>query len=194
MRPASGIVCFLLALGLAAPAAAQSPEAGTHFLFQATGGVTLTRTGTFGALLGAGGRVGKVRLYALFEATWATGQATGTSSTGPWAASLNGADLAGGVRVFVPITEVVRVYVDALGGGTLASFSLTRAGQCPRSSFGRDGLFDLAGGLDLRLMREFSLGVRAKVHVVDATPGWLSALSVDLARNADLTAGMTFHF
>jgi hypothetical protein len=190
MRPVSCVLCALLVLGFEARASAE----GTHFLLQANGGVTLTKTGTFGALVGAGGRIGRVRLYALFEASWATAGASGGGATGPWSATLFGADFAGGLRVLVPITDVVRVYVDVLGGGTVGSYSLSRDGRCARTTLDRSGLFDIAAGLDVRLVSELSLGIRGKVHVVDATPAWLSAQQVDLGRDADLTLGLTFHF
>jgi hypothetical protein len=201
MRPTT-YICALLALSSALPAVADEdvstkfsgPDNGTHFLVQMTGGVSMTRTGTASVVLGAGGRIGTVRLYALVEASWASAEATGTGATGTYVATQNGADLAAGARVLIPIAGPLRVYIDVLGGGTLASFNLERSGLDSRSSFGRHGLVELAAGLDVRVLRDLSLGVRGKVNILDETPGWLTAMRIDLGRNADLTAGLTVHF
>jgi hypothetical protein len=177
-----------------APAIGPTPDRGTHFIVQATGGVTATETGTFGVVVGAGGRIGALRLYAIFEAAWASAETTGRGTTGGYSATLKGADLAGGLRALVVAQGGLRLYVDLLAGATRATYSLDRAGLESLSSRTWPGLIAVAGGLDVRLLRSLSVGARIKGYPVDQEPGWLAATHVGLTRSVDITAGFTFHF
>lgn len=195
---------LLLTLAAAAPARADelvgpvgaAPYKGTHWLVQATAGVTADGTATYGALLGVGGRAfgSPLRLYLLFEAAGGSGAASGSGTTGSYSAAYRGADIEVGLRALVPLAGNLRLYLDLLGGGTVGTWSLDRTGLTARSSEGGAGLFDVAGGLDWRLVRNLSLGVRVKTHLVDTTPGWLSAMGATIARRADVTAALTLHF
>ncbi len=100
-----------------------------------------------------------------------------------------------GLRVYVSLPDRLRLHVDVLGGGGLVRSELARSdGHVLRE----DGWFPqltLSPGLQYRLYRELSLGVRAKWVV--------SKTGLDAARDAagierrhpwSALAGITWHF
>ncbi|HEY3358614.1 MAG TPA: hypothetical protein VGQ83_35530 [Polyangia bacterium] len=180
------------------PTVAAARDPGTHFILQATAGLTVDggAAPVYGAVFGVGGRPARspLRLYALFEVAGATTDAAGVTPTGAYGATLRRVDIAAGLRFLLPVSGPLRIYADLLVGGTTYQASLERQGLDPRSSENGTALVDVAAGLDLRLVRNCSLGLRFKQHLLDPTPAWLAGLGAAPARSSDLSAAITLHF
>ena len=180
-----------------------SPEAtaarrGTHFLLQATAGFSCDESMGlgYGVLLGVGGKLRGFppRFYLLFEASRATHDRESHGSAGSLTSSFTGTDVAGGLRVLMPVAGPLRLYADVLVGGTHGEFGLTRAEGTPRESQRWSPLVDLAAGMDFRFHRNLSAGLRFKAHLLDPTPSWMKGQGGSASRVGELAATLTAHF
>jgi hypothetical protein len=198
-------VVLLGALVLMVPLAARAQSAdataarrGTHFLIQATTGFSCDESMGlgYGLLLGAGGKLRGFppRFYLLFETSRATHDRETYGNTGSLTSSFTGTDVAGGLRVLMPIAGPLRLYGDVLAGGTYGEFGLSRPDGTQRESQRWSPLVDLAAGVDVRFHRNVSAGLRFKFHLLDPTPAWMSGLGGSASRTAEAAATLTVHF
>jgi hypothetical protein len=194
---------LILTLPLAAHAEpVTSPDAtarrGTHFLVQATAGFSCDESMGlgYGLLLGAGGKLRGFppRFYLLFEAARGTHDREGGGTTGTLTSTFTGTDVAGGLRILMPIAGPLRLYGDVLVGGTYGEFGLERADGTLRESQRWSPLVDLAAGVDFRFHRNLSAGLRFKAHLLDPTPSWMKGLGGSASRVGELGATLTAHF
>jgi hypothetical protein len=201
-------VVLLGALVLTAPLAARaqpvtSPDvaaarSGTHFLVQATTGFSCDSSMDLGysLLLGAGGKLPGLppRFYLLFEASRATHDRDSSRNAGTLTSSFTGTDVAGGLRILMPVAGPLRLYGDVLVGATHGEFGLARGDETPRESQRWSPLVDLAAGLDFQIHRNFSAGLRFKAHLLDPTPAWLKDQGGSASRGGEIAATLTAHF
>ncbi len=171
---------------------------GTHFLVQATTGFSCDSSMDLGysLLLGAGGKLRGFppRFYLLFEASRATHDREIQSNAGTLSSSFTGTDVAGGLRILMPVAGPLRLYGDVLVGGTYGEFGLARGDGTPRESQRWSPLVDLAAGMDFRIHRNFSAGLRFKAHLLDPTPSWMKGQGGSASRVGELAATLTAHF
>jgi hypothetical protein len=194
-----GIVVLTVPLAARGQASdATAAHRGTHFLIQATTGFSCDESMGlgYGVLLGAGGKLRGFppRFYLLFEAARASHDRESVGSTGTLSSSFTGTDVAGGLRVLMPIAGPLRLYGDVLVGGTYGEFGLARADGTPRESQRWSPLVDLAAGMDFRFHRNFSAGLRFKAHLLDPTPAWMKSMGGSASRVGELAATLTAHF
>jgi len=201
------VVLILGALVLTVPVVAHaqpvtSPDAtahrGTHFLLQATAGFSCDESMGlgYGLLLGAGGKLRGFppRFYLLFEGARQTHDQGGVGTTGTLTSNFTGTDVAGGLRILMPIAGPLRIYGDVLVGGTYGEFGLQRGDGTLRESQRWSPLVDLAAGIDFRFHRNLSAGLRFKGHLLDPTPSWMKGLGGSASRGGELGATLTAHF
>jgi hypothetical protein len=201
-------VVILGALILTVPLAARaqqvtSPDAaagrrGTHFLVQATTGFSCDESMGlgYGVLLGAGGKLRGFppRFYLLVEASRATHDRESSGGGGTLTSTFTGTDIAGGLRVLMPVSGPLRLYADVLVGGTHGEYGVTRAEGTPRESQRWSPLVDLAAGMDFRIHHNFSAGLRFKAHLLDPTPAWMAGMGGSASRVGELAVTLTAHF
>jgi hypothetical protein len=196
-----GVVFLTVPLAAHAQSAAApygAANRGTHFLVQATTGFSCDESMGlgYGVLLGAGGKLRGLppRFYLLFEAARASHDRGTDGSTGTLTSTFTGTDVAGGLRVLMPIAGPLRIYGDVLVGGTYGEFGLSRPDADPRASQRWSPLVDLAAGMDFRFHRNFSAGLRFKAHLLDPTPSWMKSMGGSASRVGELAATLTAHF
>jgi opacity protein-like surface antigen len=190
----------------AAPSAAVEDAAqrrGTHFILELSGGLlTTAHVGpAFSAVVGAGGKPPGVplRFYAITEVSYADGRAgaRGDSSTQDLPDQRRYLDLRGGVRAYLPILGPVRLFADALVGGTYIDAQLGSESS-PAGPIVRQGwktLVALGGGLQVRFLRHLSVGLRSTVVLTRQDIGDMRALSTRQSQfRTNVMAGLTWHF
>jgi len=213
VKPMPRIALVLLVLSFA-PATALAQEIpcregpcvrkarpGTHFLAEINGGGTLLRDGGFAVdgLLGVGGKVPwlPLRLYAVGEFAYSTSYGHGRAGkTGLlFRDERDYRDLAAGLRLYVPLFAVLRLFGDALVGGSHQSVWLERDELPLREVSGWNMHAHVAAGLQYRLLYHMSIGVRAKVALTDPDlAGLHAAVGQRVPLRTSLTAGLTWHF
>lgn len=218
MRRASiGSICTALALfafgvGAAGEAAAQDVPCphgpclqraapGTHFIAEISGGATTLGSGGLAleGVLGIGGKLRGFppRFYLIGEAAYSSGT---LSSATPLAGvgfrdERSYRDLSGGLRIYLPIYGPVRIFGDGLVGGSHVAASLDRQGLAPRTAEGWLPMFALAAGVQVRMFRFLSVGMRAKfVLTDDDVAGLRQVVGAESPLRATVTAGLTWHF
>lgn len=174
---------------------------GTHFIAEVSGGATTLGSGGLAleGVLGVGGKLRGFppRFYLIGEAAYNSGT---LSSATPLAGvsyrdERTYRDLAGGLRVYLPIYGPVRIFADGLIGGSHVAASLDRQGLAARTAEGWLPLFALAGGLQVRIFRFLSVGMRAKfVLTDDDVAGLRQVVAAESPLRATVTAGLTWHF
>jgi hypothetical protein len=197
-----GVVVLTVPLAAHAQTSA-APDAtaarrGTHFLVQATTGFSCDESMGLGysLLLGAGGKLRGFppRFYLIFETARATHDRESTGSGGTLTSSFTGTDVAGGLRVLMPVAGPLRLYADVLVGGTYGEFAVARGDGTPREAQRWTPLVDLAAGMDFRVHRNFSAGLRFKGHLLDPTPSWMKGMGGSASRVGEIAATLTAHF
>jgi len=173
-------------------------RAETHVLLQATAGFSCDATMGlgYGALVGVGGRLGALppRLYFVVEGARATHDLERTSAAGTITSRFTGNDLAGGLRLLMPVSGPLQLYADVLAGATYGELGLTSPTEPARAARRWSPLVDVAAGVDFRLHRNLSAGLRAKFHLMDPTPAWMAGRGGSAARTAELAATLAVHF
>jgi hypothetical protein len=105
-------------------------------------------------------------------------------------------DVAGGLRLLVPIVGPLRLYAEMLAGATVASASLERHDLPALDEQHLRPLAEVALGASLRLSDRFSVGVRGQLSMHDQAPDAIAAAAgvpMSLPRAAVATT-LTFHF
>ena len=207
-------ICTMLLIApllASTPAAAQGthhggfisarPQRGTHFIAEVAGGLaTLQGPGpALEALVGVGGRPrwSPLRFYLFGEFAYTTGSIyLRTAGGDPSEQTHENRDFGAGLRAYVPLGPV-RLFTDALGGTT----NLVVTQQDERLGYTTDRqrwlpYFGFAAGLQLRLMRHVSVGVRAKAVFTDtdAVADLTGAIDSPSGVRLTTTGGITFHF
>jgi len=179
----------------------RSSEAGTHFLAEVNGGGSFWGGAglSVGGLLGVGGKLRgfPLRFYLGGEFAYSSNTETGASPTlGTEFRDQRGyRDLALGLRVYLPVLGRLRLFGDILGGGSWVSGTIARGDLVERSVSGWEGLAVVGGGLQLRLVKGLSVGLRARYALTgDELDGLRSAMGVPSHRPASVMAGLTWHF
>lgn len=177
------------------------PKRGTHFIAEVAGGVaTLQGPGpALEALVGVGGRPrwSPLRFYLFGEFAYTTGATSLSTAGGAQIEQTHqNRDFGAGLRAYVPLGPV-RLFGDVLGGTT----NLASTQQDERLGYAIERqrwlpYFGFAAGLQLRLMRHVSVGVRAKAVFTDADV--LAELTGIPEKPSSVrlttTGGITFHF
>ncbi|MCC6749700.1 MAG: hypothetical protein IT371_18685 [Deltaproteobacteria bacterium] len=173
-------------------------EAGTHFLAEVNGGASLRHDGgvAFSGLLGAGGRLGPLRLYVVGEVGYRSDASTDAGSTGRGYHDVRSfRDLALGLRVYLAVVGPMRLLTDVQVGGTHVSAALDRPGLPIRHAAGWLPFFQLGAGLQVRLLHHLSVGLRGTVVATSDDLGGLRAMVAQTGvHRVALTAGLTCHF
>jgi hypothetical protein len=174
----------------------------THFIAELNGGSSTYGSGglALGLVLGVGGKLrGFPPIFYLFgELSYNT--AAESSSIALSNSSLRDdrafRDLAVGLRIYLPIWGPIRLFGDAGVGGSYVTANVERAGLPMVSADGWMPIFQLGGGLQVRLFHHLSVGMRFKAVLGrDASVGALHELVGDaLPLRHMATANLTWHF
>lgn len=174
---------------------------GTHFLVELDGGALLTGDGgpAVHVAMGAGAKLKQfpARFYLLGEFGASGYGATTPRDFSPWPGSERGEfeDLALGPRVYWPILDALRIYVEGLVGATYASGTYSEYGLQPLRAYEWLALAQLGVGLQWRFWYELALGVRAGFSFNESgLTGVSRAAGAHDSVRTTLTAGLTWHF
>jgi len=178
------------------------PQPGTHFIAELNGGGSFAGSAgpTVGGVVGVGGKLRgfPLRFYLIAELAYSSVAQNGTLSSGAldFHEERSYRDLALGLRVYAPVYGPLRLFVDAMGGGSHVAALVERDGLTALSSRNWTGMGLLAAGLQLRLFHHLAIGLRAKVVLAggDALDGLREVLSVETPTRTSATAGLTWHF
>lgn len=179
-----------------APAAAVDP--GTHFIVELNIGTSFTgAVGLAGSILvGAGGRLAGFPLifYLVAEAGFQLGGSDGQIEGQGYVDSRQYADLTLGLRTYIPILRDLRLFVDLLPGATFTVSTLERDGFTTLESRGWYAHFAFGGGIQARILRELSAGLRVKVLATDdGLDDAREALGIYTPLPFVLTGSVTWH-
>ena len=139
---------------------------GTHLIVEGNLGATTLGSGgfTFGAVFGAGGKLGSFppRFYFVAELGHTEVSTDTRALDFSFSQKRRYTDLGVGPRVYVPIYGPVRIFGDAIFGQTLASIEVDgpELGLVQHESVTR--LAQLGVGVQVRVLHSLSVGVRAK--------------------------------
>ncbi len=186
-------------------AAARTPptgrKKGTHFVAELQGGAALFGSGgpAFGALFGGGGRIpgSRPRLYLIGEVAGYGARTAGESAALDleYIDQRSYLDVAAGLRIYVPLLYGFRAMADAQAGGSRVSARLERSGLPPRSGVGWRPLFQVAVGVQYRIRRWLSLGLRHRILLTnDDLAGLRELVQAEAPHRSLLTASLTWHF
>ena len=105
-------------------------------------------------------------------------------------------DVAGGLRILIPIVEPVRIYGEALGGVTDARVTLDRMNLPTLDSQRMRPLFQLALGVQVRFHPNFSVGARIAQSWLDQAPDALAVVNHEQIENTRTTFALVLgaHF
>lgn len=179
---------------VAAPARA---ERGTHFVGEAGLGVSLPQVvrPAFDLTLGAGGRLSRspLRGYALTQFAFTQ---SGSERDPSWGEERRkDVSIGGGVRLYVALPDRLRLHVDGLLNAAFVRVQVMQPSGRVLSERDWYPQFVLAPGLQYRLYRELSIGVRAKWLVSKTGYDQLRAVRGAERRHPwSLLAGATWHF
>jgi hypothetical protein len=175
--------------------------AGTHFLVEVSGGGTLIggRGPAVGGMLGVGGALRglPLRFYLVGELAYLSSTESGASSLIPdgFRDARSQRDLALGLRVYLPIYGGLRLFADALGGGSYHAGSIEGPGLPTRSSSGWAPLGVFATGLQVRFIQQLAVGLRVRFTLSrDELDGLREAMGDAATRPVSFMAGLTWHF
>jgi hypothetical protein len=146
-------------------------DPGTHFILELNMGSSFAGSvGFAGSLLvGAGGKLKGFPpiFYLVAEGGYERGGSDGRLVGGSFQDGRDYADLSLGLRTYVPVFQDVRIFLDLLPGATYATSTLAREGFTDLYTSGWYAHFVLGVGVQVRVFRELSAGVRAKVLFTD---------------------------
>ncbi len=192
------VLCALLASPAALTRAQDRPKPrGTHFILEGGVGTSLAASPrpAIDLSAGVGARLYRTPLRGYLITQLGYGQSQRDESRAWPEERRSDLSLSAGVRLYVSLPDRLRLHVDVLGGSGWVRSELEREGGGVLTEGGWFPQLTLAPGLQYRLYRELSLGVRAK---------WLvSRTGFDAARDAagverhqpwSALAGITWHF
>ena len=200
-----GVMCASTAAAQEIPCRAgaclKKKRHGTHFIAEINGGGTLQRDGGFAVegLFGAGGKVPllPLRAYVIGELAYSTSYGSGMQMHAPlgYTDTRHYRDVSVGLRLYLPLWAGLRLLADVQGGGSHQSVALERADFPVRAVSGWSPHFQVAAGLQYRLLHHLSVGVRARVAFTDTDlAGLYAAVGEKVPLRTSLTAGITWHF
>jgi hypothetical protein len=173
---------------------------GTHFIAEVNGGGSFAGGvgPTVGGVLGVGGKLRgfPLRFYLISEFAYASNAQEGTlqSRAAGFREERSFRDLALGLRIYMPLGRL-RLFVDAMGGGSHTHAFLERDGLSSLSASDWSGMGLVAGGLQLRLIHHLSLGMRFKaVFSGDGLDDLRAMESIEDPVRTSATVGLTWHF
>ncbi len=173
------------------------PPRGTHFILEGGLGTSLSAAPrpAFDVSWGLGARLYRTPLRGYLLAQVGYVESRRDESRAWPEERRQDVSLSAGLRLYLSLPDRLRLHVDVLGGGGWVRSELDRSTGSVLTEQGWFPQLTLAPGLQYRLYREFSLGVRVK---------WLvSKTALDAARDAALVerrhpwsvlAGVTWHF
>lgn len=169
-------------------------DPGTHFLLEAYGGANFAQGigSTVGLRGGVGGKVPglPLRLYWLNEVSYSSSRSAG----GAFIDESDVLDAATGIRGYVPIWGPVRIFGDALVGGTYTSTTLQGPSLRPARAGNWYGSGLLGGGVQFRILPSLSLGVRVLARLTrDPFAELRSRLKLNSSVPFTVSAGATWH-
>jgi len=179
--------------------AAQPVDPGTHFILELNLGSSFTGSVGFAGsvLVGAGGKLKGFPpiFYLVGEAGYQRGGSDGQSLDGFYEDGRDYADFSLGLRTYVPLLEDVRLFLDLLPGATLATATLSRTGFEDLRSNGWYAHFVGALGIQVRVFRELSAGIRAKILVTDdGLDDLREAIGIHTPLPMVFSGSVTWHF
>jgi hypothetical protein len=179
--------------------AAQQRDPGTHFIVELNLGLSLSGSIGFagGLLVGAGGKLKGFPpiFYVIAEAGYLHGGSDGTVDGGSYQDARDYGHLSLGLRIYVPVHEYVRLFADVLGGATSATASFSRDGFSDLRSSAWNAHFIAGLGVQARIFREISAGVRATVlYTGDGLGELREALGISNTPPIVLSGSVTWHF
>lgn len=151
----------------------QKKRKGTRFLIELGGGGNFQGSGgmALGGLFGVGGKFRGFPLafygFAEFDYSQENSKGNVPLLATTYTNERSYRDLGLGLRIYAPIYGPLRIFADVIFGGTHIEADLQRANMTPLSASGWHPQFQLAAGLQLRLLRHFSVSVRAKINLVE---------------------------
>jgi hypothetical protein len=200
MRSSTSWLWFVAAISCwlhTAPAAAK----GSHFLVELDGGALLSGDGgpAVQVAVGAGAKLKQfpARFYLLGQFGASGYGASAPRELSPWRGEERGEfeDLALGPRVYWPIVDALRVFVEGLVGATYASGTYSEYGLQPLRGYEWLALAQVAAGIQWRFWYELALGVRAGFSFNQAgLTGIARVAGAHDSVRTTLTAGLTWHF
>lgn len=200
-EPANEPLVIVEASSVAAPEVVEErlpPQPGTWGVLELNAGATvggeLGEAG--GALFGVGGKpVGfPWRFYFIGEVGQAHVRDAGFVAGGAYATDRRYWNVAAGLRIYVPVWGPVRVLADAMLGGAYVDSSLQHRDLTPLETNDWYILGAVAAGIQLRVLHQLSIGVRAKLLLTDDGLSELrDVLGIDSALPAMVTVGLTWH-
>jgi len=177
-------------------------RASQFFLLELAPGLTLSDRGStlgydVGLTFGVGGKLRffPPRFFLLASFGFGGAGSRGDRYGAPYAFVSNHYDLAGGLRILIPIVGPLRVYADVLGGVTRVAGSLERAGAMPLTSDSWEPMLMLAAGLAVRVHTNFSVGLRARFDLMRGEDALAAAAGLPTKMQRfllELTATMHF--
>lgn len=178
------------------------PQPGTHFIAELNGGGSFAGGAgpAVGGVVGVGGKLRGFPLpfYLIGELAYSSAAQDGALQSGSvdFHEERSYRDLALGLRVYIPVYGPLRLFVDAMGGGSHVAALVERDNLTALSSSHWAGMGLLATGLQLRLFHHLSVGLRAKVVLAggDALDGLREVLRIETPTRTSATAGLTWHF
>lgn len=174
----------------------------THFIAELDGGSSTYGSGglALGVVLGVGGKLRGFPpiFYLIGELSYNTSAESSSSGLagGGYRDDRAFRDVAVGLRVYLPIWGPIRLFSDAGVGGSYVTANIERQGLPMVSADGWMPIFQLGGGLQVRLFHHLSVGMRFKaVFGSDESVGALHQLVGDaLPLRHMATANLTWHF
>jgi hypothetical protein len=173
---------------------------GTHFIAEVNGGGSFAGGvgPAVGGVLGVGGKLRgfPLRFYLITEFAYASNAQEGTlhSRAVGFREERSFRDIAAGLRIYVPFGRL-RLFVDAMGGGSHTQAFLERDGLSPLSASDWSGMGLVGGGLQLRLIHHLSIGVRCKAFFSgDDLDDLRDMERIDDPVRTSATMGLTWHF
>jgi len=159
----------------AAPVAVEVPpepqDPGTHFIVELNLGSSFTGSvGFAGSLLvGAGGRLRGFPpiFYLVGEAGFQLGGSDGQIDGARYVDGREYGDVSLGLRTYLPILRDLRIFLDILPGATFVTSTLARDGLTELHTSGWYAHFAFGGGVQGRIFRELSAGLRVKILATD---------------------------
>ncbi|MBW2460675.1 MAG: hypothetical protein JRH11_03445 [Deltaproteobacteria bacterium] len=154
-----------------APEPQEPQDPGTHFIVELNLGSSFTGSvGFAGSLLvGAGGRLRGFPpiFYLVGEAGFQLGGSDGQIDGARYVDGREYGDISLGLRTYLPILRDLRIFLDILPGATFVTSSLARDGLTELHTSGWYAHFAFGGGVQGRIFRELSAGLRVKVLATD---------------------------
>jgi len=155
------------------PCLTKAKKKGTRFLIEVGGGGTFQGNGglALGGIFGIGGKFRGFPLafygFAEFNYSQENGNGLVPLLATNYTHDRSYRDLGLGLRIYAPIYGPLRVFADFVFGATHIEADLQRDSMLPVNASGWAGQVQFAAGLQLRLLRNFSVSVRGKINVLE---------------------------